>query len=107
MNEKEIIERIVAVEQRSKSNTKRLDEKDGKDAEQDNKIAALSDVYIALTKANDKIANIEDKVEDISKDLRAIKDKPTKRMDAIWGYIVSAIIVGLITFTFTVLGLRG
>lgn len=106
MEEKEIIERLVAVEQRSKSNTKRLDEKDGKDAEQDNKIAALSDVYIALTKANDKIASIEDKVEDISKDLREIKEKPARRIDAIWGYIVSAIIAGLITYTFTVLGLR-
>lgn len=101
------IERLVAVEQRSKSNTKRLDEKDSKDAEQDNKISALSDVYIALTKVNDKVASIEDNVAEIKKDLREIKDKPSKRMDAIWGYIVSAIIVALITYTFTVLGLRG
>ena len=106
MEDKEIIERLVAVEQRSKSNTKRLDEKDNKDAEQDNKISALSDVYIALTKANDKITGIEDKVEVISKDLREIKEKPAKKMDAMWGYIVSAIIAGLITYTFTVIGLR-
>ncbi len=104
--EKEFIERLVAVEQRSKSNTKRLDDKDSKDAEQDNKISALSDVYIALTKVNDKVDSIEDNVADIKKDLREIKEKPGKRMDAMWGYIVSTIIVALITYTFTVLGLR-
>lgn len=103
----EYLERLVAVEQRSKSNTKRLDDKDNKDAEQDNKISALSDVYIALTKVNDKVANIEDNVEDIKKDLREIKEKPSKRMDLIWGYVISAIIAGLMTYTFTVLGLRG
>ena len=104
--EKEYIERLVAVEQRSKSNTKRLDEKDSKDAEQDNKISALSDVYIALTKVNDKVANIEDNVEDIKKDLREIKEKPNKRMDAMWICTATAIITGLITYTFTVIGLR-
>lgn len=104
--DKEYIERLVAVEQRSKSNTKRLDDKDTKDAEQDNKISALSDVYIALTKVNDKVANIEDNVEDIKKDLREIKDKPSKRMDAIWLCTMTAVVTGLITYTFTVLGLR-
>ena len=104
--EKEFIERLVAVEQRSKSNTKRLDDKDGKDAEQDNKISALSDVYIALTKVEDRVTNIDEKVVTISKDLKEIKDKPGKRMDTIWICVVTAIITGLITYTFTVLGLR-
>lgn len=104
--DKEFIERLVAVEQRSKSNTKRLDDKDGKDAEQDNKISALSDVYIALTKVEDRVTNIDEKVVTISKDLKEIKDKPGKRMDSIWMVAATAVITGLITYTFTVLGLR-
>lgn len=103
----EYIERLVAVEQRSKSNTKRLDEIDSKNAEQDRKIIELSDIYIALTKVDTKLDNVEKICTKNASDIEEIKLKPSKKMDQIWGYIVSAIIAGLITFTFTVLGLKG
>ena len=53
--EKEYIEKIVEVEQRSKSNAKRLDE-------HDKRLEELSDVYIALTTLIYKVDNIDNDV---------------------------------------------
>lgn len=93
------IERMKEIEQRGKSNTKRLDE-------HDKKIEELSDVYIALTKVNDKVDNIDTDVSEIKKDIKDIKDKPSKKIDQITGYILSATIGGLIGYILLKLGLK-
>ncbi|MCI8459911.1 MAG: hypothetical protein HFE81_00810 [Bacilli bacterium] len=93
------IELIKEIEQRSKSNTKRLDE-------HDKKIEELSDVYIALTKTNDKVDNIETDVKDIKSDIKEIKDKPGRRLDQIIGYVLSALIGGVIGYILLKLGLK-
>ncbi len=103
----EFLERLVQVEQRSKSNTKRLDENDKKDKEQDNKISALSDIYIALTKVNDKIDNLENSVSEVKGDVKEIKARPEKRYEQIWGYVVGGIITALISFVVTYLKMKG
>lgn len=97
--EKDYIEKIVETEQRSKSNTKRLDE-------HDRKLEELSDVYVALTKVNDKVDNIDNDVSEIKSDIKEIKDKPNKRMDQIWGYIVSTLLGGIIGFILIKLGMK-
>lgn len=104
--EKTYLERLVEIEQRAKSNTKRLDSKDEKDKEQDKKIVELSDIYIALTKVNDKIDHIESICTTNAKDIKEIKEKPSKRMDLLWGYIISTLVTVAITYTLTVIGLR-
>lgn len=96
MNEN-YLERLVAVEQRSKSNTKRLDEIDSKNAEQDRKIIELSDIYIALTKVDTKLDNVEKICTKNASDIEEIKSKPIKRMNAIWGYFFSALIGSVVT----------
>ncbi len=93
------IELLKEVESRSKSNTHRLDE-------HDKKLEELSDVYIALTKVNDKVDNIDNDVKEIKNDMKEIKDKPSKRMDQIIGYILSALIGGLIGYVLLKLGLK-
>lgn len=98
MDKKEL-ERLVEVEQRSKSNTKRIDE-------HDEKIEKLENVYVALTKTNDKVDKIESDVSEMKTDLKEIKDKPSKKLDLIWGYMVAAIIGGLIGFVLVKLGLK-
>ena len=97
--EKDYIEKIVETEQRSKSNTKRLDE-------HDRKLEELSDVYVALTKVNDKVDNIDNDVSEIKSDIKEIKDKPNKRMDQMWGYIVSTLLGGIIGFILIKLGMK-
>ena len=106
MNEN-YLERLVAVEQRSKSNTKRLDENDKKDKEQDDRISALSDVYIALTKVNDKIDNLESNMFEIKTDIKEIKSRPAKRYEQIWGYVVGGMITAVISFVLTYLKMKG
>lgn len=93
----EYLERLVAVEQRCKSNTKRLDEIDSKNAEQDRKIIELSDIYIALTKVDTKLDNVETICKKNASDIEEIKSKPIKRIDAIWGYFFSALIGSVVT----------
>lgn len=97
--EDKYIEKIIEIEQRSKSNTKRLDE-------HDSQLKKLSNVYVALTKVDDKVTNVENDVGEIKKDLKDIKDKPSKKMDQIWGYIVGGILGAIITFLAIKLGLK-
>lgn len=96
---KEEIKLLTEIDQRSKSNSKRLDahEKD---------IAKLSDVYIALTKMDDKVNAIDSDVKEIKSDIQVIKDKPAKRIDTIITCIITAIIAGVIGFVFARLGIK-
>lgn len=96
---KEEIKLLTEIDQRSKSNSKRLDahEKD---------IAKLSDVYIALTKMDDKVNAIDSDVKEIKSDIQEIKDKPAKRIDTIITCIITAIIAGVIGFVFARLGIK-
>lgn len=97
--DKKDVEKITEIDSRSKSNTKRIDNIE-------KKVDELSDVYVALTKVNDKVDNIDNDVKEIKQDMKDIKDKPGKRMDQIVGYILSAIIGGLIGYVLLKLGLK-
>lgn len=97
--DKKDVEKITEIDSRSKSNTKRIDNIE-------KKVDELSDVYVALTKVNDKVDNIDNDVKEIKQDMKDIKDKPGKRMDQIIGYILSAIIGGLIGYVLLKLGLK-
>ena len=54
MQDTEMIEKIAHIEEREKSNTKRIDE-------HDKKIEELSNVYVALTKVDNKVDNLDGK----------------------------------------------
>ena len=97
--DKDDIKLITEIDQRSKSNTKRLDE-------HENKISKLSEFYVALTKVNDKVDTIDSDVKEIKTDLQEIKDKPTKRYEQVVGYILSALVGGIIAFIFAKIGLK-
>lgn len=90
---------ITEIEQRSKQNEKRLNT-------HEKKINELSDVYIALTKVNDKVDTIDSDVKVIKQDISDIKSKPAKRYEQIIGYVLSALIGGLIGFVLFKIGLK-
>ena len=96
--DKDDIKLITEIDQRSKSNTRRLDE-------HDIKIAKLSDVYVALTQVSYKL-NVIDDVKEIKTDLQEIKDKPTKRYEQVVGYILSALVGVIIALVFAKIGLK-
>ena len=97
--DKEEIKLITEIDQRSKSNTKRLDE-------HENKISKLSEFYIALTKVNDKVDTIDSDVKEIKTDIQQIKEKPTKRYEQILGYVLSALVGAIMMIVFTKIGLK-
>ena len=97
--DKDDIKLITEIDQRSKSNTKRLDE-------HDKKIDELSDVYIALTKVNDKVDIIDSDMKEVKSDIQEIKDKPAKRYETIITYIITTIIAAILGFLFAKLGMR-
>ena len=90
---------ITEIEQRSKQNAKRLDN-------HDKKIEELSDVYVALTKVNDKVDAIDTDVKYIKKDINTLKEKPAKRYEQIVGYVLSALIGGIVGFILFKIGLK-
>lgn len=95
----EYIERLVEVEQRSKSNTKRLDEDERK----------IDDIHNLALSVRDLATEVKLMREDLNKmDKRvlAIEDKPNKRMDQLWGFLMSALIGGLISYVLFKLGLK-
>lgn len=97
--DREDLKELTETTERSKSNTKRLD----------NVEKRVEDIY-SLTLSIEKIAtevkNMREELNKIDKRLLAIEEKPSKKLDLIWGYIVSAIIGGLIAFIFVKLGMK-
>lgn len=97
--EKDELKELTETTERSKSNTKRLDHVEKR----------VEDIY-SLTLSIEKIAtevkNMREELNKIDKRLLAIEEKPSKKLDLIWGYIVSAIIGGLIAFIFVKLGMK-
>ena len=96
---KEELERLIEVEQRSSRNERRIDDHDCQ-------LKELANVYIALTKVDNKVTNVESDVSEMKKDIKDIKDKPSKRLDQIVGYILSALIGGIIGFMLIKLGMK-
>lgn len=85
MDNVELIEKVSHLEERAKSNTKRLNE-------HDTQIKELSNVYVALTKVDNKVTNVESDVSEIKKDMKEIKEKPVKNYESIKMYIATSII---------------
>lgn len=82
--EDKYIEKIIETEARAKSNTNRLDE-------HDQQIKELSNVYVALTKVDNKVENVNTKVDTIEKDVKDIKEKPAKKWDSLISTLITCI----------------
>lgn len=89
MENTEIIERLAKVEQSEKSAHHRLDE-------HETKINELSNVYVALTKVDDKVTNVEKDVVEMKGDLKEIKEKPVKNWDKVVSTIIGTVAGALV-----------
>ena len=110
MEDKEMIERMVQVEQGRKSNTIRLDEHDKKFKEQDNKIDNLEKTYAIMEKMDYRMGKVETSVETINSKLdtkinEQVKEKG-KKWDKLVDYIFYAILGILIAYIAYQLGLK-
>lgn len=91
-------ERLSKVEERSKSNSHRLDEVEKR---QDNLDDLVSSVSILATKQE----HVESDVKEIKADVKTLTDKPGKRWDAIVDKIVWAVLAAVIAFLLGRVGL--
>jgi predicted nucleic acid-binding Zn-ribbon protein len=99
MEEKLDIEhRLTAVEDRSKSNTKRLEDVEKR---QDNLDELVSTVKVLAVREE----NVESDVKEIKSDVKSLKELPGKRWNAIVEKALLVAVGMIITFLLTKLGL--
>lgn len=72
MEKTELIEKVAHIDERAKSNTKRLDE-------HDSRIDSLEKTYSVMEKMNYRIGNMENSVDEIKTDIK--KSKEQKRYE--------------------------
>lgn len=79
------IEKIAEIEQRSKSNTKRLDEYDGQ-------IKELQNTYTIMEKMDYRMGNVENNVSEIKEDIQKSKEQKGMKWDKLIDYLFYAIL---------------
>lgn len=93
--EKEYIERLVEVEQRSKSNTKRIDDVD-------KRLDTLEENTAILQKMDYRMGNVENNVEKINKKL----DEKTKEKGMKWDKLIDYLFYAIVAYALFKLGLK-
>lgn len=97
--EKEYIELLIETSERSKSNTKRLDN-------DEKKIEDIHRLALSIETLATEVKMMREDMNKMDARVLAIEDKPNKKLDLIWGYVVSAIIGGVIGYALLKLGLK-
>lgn len=94
----DIEHRLTAVEDRSKSNTKRLEDVEKR---QDNLDELVSTVKVLAVREE----NVESDVKEIKSDVKSLKELPGKRWNAVVEKVLLVAIGMIVTFLLTKLGL--
>lgn len=94
----DIEHRLTAVEDRSKSNTKRLDEIE----ERQDSLETLATSVAVLANREERV---EKDVKEIKADVKTLTDKPGKRWDTLVDKIVWAVLAAVIAFLLGRIGL--
>lgn len=97
MNDTEV--KIAHLEEREKSNTKRLDE-------HDKKIQKLEDTYSLMQNVNYRIENVESNIEKINDKLDEKNNEKGKKWDKFIDYVFYFVLCALLTYISTNLGLK-
>ena len=99
-------ERLAKVEEREKSNTKRIDEHDVK-------IEKLENTYLALEKMDYRMGNVEKSVTSINnkldrheEEISKTEKEKGKKWDKLIDYIFYSVIAVILVLVYTKLGLK-
>lgn len=96
--EREIEHRLTEVEERSKSNTHRLDEVEKR---QDH----LETMATAVSVLAEREQRVEKDVKEIKADVKTLAEKPAKRYDALADKVIWAVLAAVIAFILGRVGL--
>lgn len=97
MNDVEVL--VAHLEERAKSNTKRIDEHDVK-------IQKLEDTYSLIQNVNYRIENVEENIEKINNKLDENSNEKGKKWDKFIDYVFYFVLCALLTYISTKLGLK-
>ncbi len=98
MTHEEVIEMLVAVSQRSKSNQHRLDELEKR---QDD----LSELVGVVKVLVDRLGRVEGDVKETRDDVKKLAQRPGKRLDKLWEIIITVVVGAVVGFVLAKLGL--
>lgn len=98
MNQEEMALKLTEVEQRSKSNTHRLDDVEKR---QDN----LDELVTSVALMAKEQEHLRTDVTEIKTDVKALTTKPAKRWDAIVDKLIWAILAAVVAFLLARIGL--
>lgn len=98
MNMEELANRIVAVEERSKSNSHRLDEMAARIEKNESRVENIAVMAAELTR-------IKEDLGEVKTDVKELKEKSGKRWEMVVEKVVIAIVTGVIGFLLCKIGL--
>lgn len=87
----EHLQRLVAVEQSSKSAHHRID-----DLEDQHEV--LHQLATSVGVLTERLGHVQESTTDISDRLAIIESKPAKRLDAIWAAVIGVLVSGVVGF---------
>lgn len=96
MDDAELEHRLTEVEQRSKSNTKRIDKLEQIQSE-------LKAISTTLVKVGDKVEYLGKSVNSLTRKVEATEEQPKKTLGTIKSAIITSIISGLIAIAISVI----
>ena len=91
--------RLTSVEERSKSNTIRLDDLEKR---QDNLDELVGTVKVLAVREE----NVETDVKEIKSDVKNLTNKPAKKLESITQTIIAVIVTALITYILSTIGIK-
>ncbi len=101
----EEMSRLTAVEERSKSNTHRLDEMTEKIDEVHRLVTAMEVLAVEQKHIAENITKVQSDVSTLKSQVKEIEQKPVKKWEGIAEKIAKAVIAALVGFLFAKLGL--
>ena len=98
MNTEQLTEKVVELERETAAQHERLKSVFSRLDKQDAIIESLRALTSTIGTLADSQARIEKKINNITADVDEMKAKPGKRWDAVVGYVLAAVVSGVIGF---------
>ena len=98
MDEKDIEHRLTEVEERSKSNSHRLDDMEKRQDDLDELVSVVKVLAV-------REENVENDVKEIKSDVKSLTSKPAKRWDSLVNQLITIVVAAIAGFILAKIGL--
>ena len=105
MNTDEMAVRLAEVDQRSKSNTHRINEFEEKLDDLNRLVTAMEVLAVEQKHIAENIASMRSDVNTLKNQVKEIEEKPAKKWDDLVAKVIWALVAAVITFALTRIGL--